>query len=141
VNTGTSTADYLTNAFGRPYAGAAAGQVRSAGPDGVANNADDIVFPPAPPTIVGTLTITLKTTQGQKTIVDPAGYRADLFYANNGVEASLSDTTAPFSFTNVPMGIHAVRIVKTTNPGSGSIVAQDTLFVRPGSSTAAELWF
>jgi prepilin-type N-terminal cleavage/methylation domain-containing protein len=141
VNTGTSSGDYLTDAFGRAYTGAATGQVRSAGPDGVVNNADDIVYPPAAPTIVGTLTITLKTTQGQKTIVDPAGYRADLYYASNGAQVSVSDAAAPFSFTNVPMGIHAVRIVKTSNPQAGSIVSEDTLFVRPGSSTAAELWF
>ena len=49
VNIGTSANDYLTDAFGRAYTGASSGQVRSAGPDGVAGNADDIVYPPAAP--------------------------------------------------------------------------------------------
>ena len=141
VNSGTSATDYLTDAFGRPYTGASAGQVRSAGPDGVPNNGDDIVYPPAAPVIAGSVTITLKTMQGQKVVVDPAGYRADLYYASNGAEASVSSPAAPFSFNGVPMGIHAVTIVKTSNPQSGTVVSQDTIFVRPGTTTAAELWF
>jgi hypothetical protein len=141
VNTGASANDYLTDAFGRPYTGASAGQVRSAGSDGVAGNADDIVYPPAVAPISGNVVVTVKTVTNRKTIVDPTGYRVELLYANSGVEATLSDTSAPFSFSNVPMGLHAVRVVKTTNPKAGSVVSQDTLTVRPGSTTAAELWF
>ena len=140
VNIGTSANDYLSDAFGHPYT-ASSGQVRSAGPDGVSGNADDIVYPPAAPTIRGTVTVTVKTIAGGKTLVDPVGYRVELFYANVGAEASLADAAAPYSFSNVPMGVHAVRVVKTTNPNAGSIVAQDTIVVRPSSTTAAELWF
>ena len=141
VNTGTSTNDYLTDGFGRDYTGAASGQVRSAGPDGVANNADDIVYPPAVAAITGSVTVTVKTIQGGKTIVDPAGYRVDLYYASNGVQTSVSDTTAPFTFDNVPMGLHAIQVVKTSNPQAGSIVGQDTIVVRAGSTAAVEIWF
>jgi general secretion pathway protein G len=141
VNIGTTANDYLTDAFGHPYTGASTGQVRSAGPDGVAGNGDDIVYPPAAPPIRGTVTATVKTITVGKTIVDPAGYRVDLFYANGGVESSLADTAAPFSFSNVPMGVHAIRVVKTVNPQAGAIVAQDTIVVRPSSTTAVELWF
>lgn len=141
VNTGTSATDYLTDAFGRNYTGASTGQVRSYGPDGVANNADDIVYPPAAPVVTGSLTVTVKWLQGQKVTVDPADYRVDVYYAVNGAETLVSDTTAPFTFANIPMGLHAVRVVKTTNPGAGSIVAQDTVVVRPNGTTAAELWF
>jgi type II secretory pathway pseudopilin PulG len=145
VNSGTSSTDYLTDAFGRLYTGASSGRIRSAGPDGVLNNADDIVYPPSIPVITGNVTITLKETSGNPSnpmiINDPPGYRADLYYANNGVEASVSDAAAPFSFNNVPMGLHAVRIVKTSNPQSGTVVSEDTIFVKPGSATAAELWF
>jgi hypothetical protein len=141
VNIGTTANDYLTDAFGRAYTGAASGQVRSAGPDGVFGNADDIVYPPAAAVIGGTVTATVKTIMSGKTLVDPVGYRVDLFYANGGVEASLADATAPFSFSNVPMGVHAIRVVKTVNPQAGTIVAQDTIVVRPSSTTAAELWF
>jgi len=64
---------------------------------------------------------------------DLAPTRVELFYANGGAEASLGDVTAPFSFSSVPMGVHAVRVVKTSNPGARSIVAQDTIVVRPSS--------
>jgi general secretion pathway protein G len=141
VNIGTTAGDYLTDAFGRAYTGASSGQVRSAGSDGVAGNADDIVYPPSAPTIAGTVTATVKTITSGKTIVDPAGYRVDLFYANGGVESSLADTAAPFSFSNVPMGVHAIRVVKTVNPQAGAVVAQDTIVVRPSNTTAVELWF
>ena len=141
VNTGVTANDYLTDAFGRPYSGATSGQVRSAGADGVPGNADDIVYPPGAASISGNVVVTVKTTTANKTVVDPTGYRVELFYASGGAEASLSDTAAPFSFSNVPMGVHAVRVVKTSNPNAGSIVSQDTITVRPTSTTAAELWF
>ena len=141
VNMGMTANDYLTDAFGRAYTGASSGQVRSAGPDGVAGTADDIVYPPAAPAIGGTVTASVKTITGGKTLVDPAGYRVDLFYANGGVETSLADTAAPFSFSNVPMGVHAIRVVKTVNPGAGTVAAQDTIVVRPSNTTAVELWF
>jgi prepilin-type N-terminal cleavage/methylation domain-containing protein len=141
VNTGTSATDYLTDAFGRAYTGASTGQVRSAGPDGVASNADDIVYPPSAPAVTGSLNVTVKTISGGKTVVDPNNYRVDVYYPNNGVETVVSDTTAPFTFANIPMGLHAVRVVKTNNPNQGSIVAQDTIVIRPGSTAAAELWF
>jgi hypothetical protein len=141
VNTGVTATDYLTDAFGRPYTGATTGQVRSAGPDGAANTTDDIVYPSSASSIGGNLVVTVKTIIGGKTVVDPVGYRVELLYASSGAETLLGDAAAPFSFSNVPMGIHAIRVVKTSNPNAGSIVSQDTITVRPGSTTAAELWF
>jgi prepilin-type N-terminal cleavage/methylation domain-containing protein len=141
VNTGESADDYLTDAFGRPYLGAASGQVRSAGPDGVANTADDIVFPPSPPIVSGNITVTVKTMQSSKVIVDPDGYAVVVFYPDNGAEDWVGDGDDPFTFANVPAGIHAVRVVKTANPKAGSIMVEDTIVVRPGSTTAIELWF
>jgi hypothetical protein len=67
--------------------------------------------------------------------------RVDLFYATGGVEPTLAETAVPFSFSNVPMAVHAIRVVKTVNPQAGSVVAQDTMVVRPSSTTAVELWF
>ena len=140
INSGTSANDYLTDAFGRAYT-LSAGQVRSAGPDGIANNTDDIVYPPSTPEANGDVLITLKTIQGNKTLTDPAGYRVDLYYASDGVEASLSDNAAPFSFSNVPMGPHAILVVKTSNPQAGSTVAEDTVVVRSNSTSALDMWF
>lgn len=39
------------------------------------------------------------------------------------------------------MGIHAIRVVKTANPNLGLVVAEDTIVIRQGSTTAVELWF
>jgi hypothetical protein len=102
----------------------------------VTGNADDIVYPPSAPVVRGNVVVTVKTIVSGQTLVDPAGYRAELLYANSGAEATLTDNAPPFSFSNVPMGIHAVRVVKTTNPNAGSIVSQDTITVRPGGRRA-----
>lgn len=139
VNTGTSASDYLTDAFGNAYTGASTGQVRSAGPDGVLNTSDDIVYPPAAPTISGTVNVTLKTLDSKgKTIVDPTGYSVELHYASNGAEAVLADANSPFTFTNVPIGVHAIRVLK--NAGN-AVVGQDTVVVHPGGTATAEIWF
>jgi general secretion pathway protein G len=140
INMGSSPNDYAFDGFGRPYTGASSGQVRSAGPDGVANTADDMVYPPAAPAMTGDVAVTIKTVTGNRTRVDSSGYRVELFYAVNGNEAEISDHNAPFTFANVPIGIHAVRVVKGNNPNSGSVVGQDTIVVRPGSTLAVELW-
>jgi general secretion pathway protein G len=140
INAGGSATDFLTDGFGRAYT-LSTGQVRSAGTDGVANNGDDIVYPPSAPDITGDVTVTVKNLVGTRTFVDPAGYRVDLYYPSNGAQASLTDSTPPFSFANVPQGPRALRVVKTSNPNAGAVVAEDTIVVRPGSSVAAELWF
>jgi prepilin-type N-terminal cleavage/methylation domain-containing protein len=120
INIGASPNDYLLDAFGRPYTGASTGQVRSAGADGVMNNADDIVYPPAPPVITGNVTVTVKTLDGSRTVVDPAGCRVELFHASNGSENTASDSSAPFTFTNVPMGLHAIRVTSCSVSGDGN---------------------
>ena len=99
------------------------------------------VLPPSAPTTTGNVTATVKTISGGKTVVDPAGYRIDLYYASSGAEQTVQSLTAPFSFANVPMGIHAIYVVKTVDPDAGTVVAQDTVVIRPGSTTAVELWF
>jgi prepilin-type N-terminal cleavage/methylation domain-containing protein len=164
VNIGTSQNDYLTDAFGRAYTGASSGQVRSAGADGVMNTADDMVYPPMAPLVAGNVTVTVKMLSGRRTVVDPSGCRVELFYASNGSENVVSDTSSPFTFTNVPMGVHAIRVTScsasssgsgsgnwpwwlllggggggTTSDGEGG--GQDTVVVHPGSTTAVELWF
>jgi hypothetical protein len=54
---------------------------------------------------------------------------------------SSATSASPFGLSNLPMGVHAIRVVKTVNPGAGTVAAQDTIVVRPSSTTAAELWF
>jgi general secretion pathway protein G len=58
INVGDTKDDVLTDAFGRPYGGITTGQIRSAGPDGVMDNDDDIVYPPTLPNIRGRVLVT-----------------------------------------------------------------------------------
>jgi hypothetical protein len=136
INAGTSGDDVLTDAFGRPYQGAAAGQVRSAGPDGLFDSADDIVYPPAPPSPGGRLMVTVKRMEAEDDgyTLDPAGYTVRLYYSSNGQEAFLDDPVAPFVFENVPQGIHAIVVLRMKN-NPPLPVAQDTIQVFGNGAT------
>jgi hypothetical protein len=136
VNTGASGGDVLTDAFGRPYRGAATGQVSSAGPDGFFDTADDIVYPPARPNPGGRLMVTVKRMAAEDSgyTLDPAGYTVRLHYVNNGQEAFLDDPVAPFVFENVPQGVHAVVVLRMKSDPPLA-VAQDTVQVFGNGAT------
>lgn len=136
VNAGASRDDLVTDAFGRPYRGASTGQVRSAGPDGLFDTADDILYPPAPPNPSGRLMVTVKRMAAEDSsfTLDPAGYTVRLYYSNGGREAFLDDPVAPFVFENVPQGIHAVVVLRMKN-NPPLAVAQDTVQVFGGGAT------
>lgn len=139
VNVGDSATDSLNDAFGRPYTGASSGQVQSAGADGIAGNSDDLVYPPSPAVITGTATVSVKTITGGKTINDPAGYDVRLYYSNDGAEAFLTDGAGPFIFTSVPMGLHAVQVIRRS---TGAVVSQETIAsAGGGQATLLTLWF
>ena len=143
INTGSSGDDALDDAFGRRYRGAATGQVRSAGPDGLFDTADDIVYPPAPPNPGGRLMVTVKrmAAEDNSYTLDPAGYTVRLFYSNNGQEAFLDDAVAPFVFENVPQGIHAIAVLRMKSDPPPA-VAQDTIQVPGnGATKLVELMF
>jgi len=136
VNAGASDEDLLSDAFGRPYRGAAAGQVRSAGPDGVFDTPDDIVYPPAPASPAGRLLVTVKRMSAEDAgyTLDPPGYTVRLYYSSNGQEAFLDDPVAPFVFENVPQGIHAIVVLRMKNDPPQAVV-QDTVQVFGGGAT------
>ena len=136
LNAGASGEDILNDAFGRPYRGAAAGQVRSAGPDGLFDTADDIVYPPAPANPGGRLMVTVKRMAAEDGgyTLDPPGYTVRLYYSNNGQEAFLDDPVAPFVFENVPQGIHALVVLRMKNIPPLAVV-QDTVQVFGGGAT------
>jgi prepilin-type N-terminal cleavage/methylation domain-containing protein len=143
INAGDSDADMLTDAFGRPYRGAAAGQVRSAGPDGLFDTGDDIVYPPAPPNPGGRLMVTVKRMAAEDAgyTLDPPGYTVRLYYANNGREAFLDDPVAPFVFENVPQGVHAIVVLRMKSDPPQAVV-QDTIQVfGNGATRLVELIF
>lgn len=136
VNTGGSPTDFLTDAFGRPYTGASTGQVRSAGQDGIFGNVDDIVYPGAAPGITGRVHVNVKTLLDKRTVNDPPGYVVDLYYSNGGVEAVVRDSTPPFRFDNVPMGVHAVQVIDPT----GGVATGETISLPRGGTRVVELW-
>lgn len=138
VNIGGSPTDYLTDAFGRPYTGASTGQVRSAGPDGVVGNLDDIVYPSAPPVVTGRVHVMIKQVVDKRIVNDPAGYVVDLYYSAGGTQSVVRDSSRPFRFDNVPMGLHAVQVVHTE--GGDQVAAGETISLRRGATALVELW-
>jgi type II secretory pathway pseudopilin PulG len=136
VNAGASSDDILNDAFGRPYRGAATGRVRSAGPDGQFDTADDVVYPPAAPNPGGRLMVTVKRVSAAdaSVTIDPEGYTVRLYYSDNGREAFLDDPVAPFVFENVPQGIHAIVVLRV-KPDPPLSVAQDTVQVSGNGAT------
>jgi prepilin-type N-terminal cleavage/methylation domain-containing protein len=136
INAGDSTADLLTDAFGRAYQGAETGRIRSAGPDGLFDTADDIVYPPARPNPGGRLMVTVKRMAAEDIsyTLDPPGYTVRLYYSNGGRQAFIDDDVAPFVFENVPQGVHALVVLRTkTDPPQP--VVQDTVQVFGNGAT------
>jgi hypothetical protein len=136
VNAGDSKDDMLVDAFGREYKGAATGHIRSAGPDGVFDTEDDIVYPPKAPVPFGRLMVTVKRMAAEDIsyTLDPPGYTVRLFYSNNGQEAFVDDAIAPFIFENVPQGVHAIVVLRMKKDPPQPVV-QDTIQVFGGGAT------
>ena len=140
INAGDSKDDILIDAFGRPYKGAPTGQVRSAGPDGVFDDEDDIVYPPNPPVVGGRVLVTIKRMAAEDIgyTLDPPGYQVRLYYSIDGKEAFLTDDIAPFIFDNIPQGVHAIAVVRLKKD---QIVVQDTIESYGGGTKLVELIF
>jgi len=137
---GETKEGFLRDGWGREYQTTPHGQVRSAGPDGVFDSEDDIVYPPEPPRLGSRVMVTVKReyAEGDGSTIDPAGYQVRLYYSNNGHEAFLSATKAPFAFDSVHPGVHAIAVVRTS---SGQVVAQDTIEVPANGTKLVELFF
>lgn len=156
INSGDSQSDYLLDGFGRAFRGARDGQVRSAGPDGIFSNADDLVYPPSSPVVTGRLMVTIKTKVNDEVIVNPPNVEVRLYYPNDGQPAVLADTVAPFVFENIPMGLRVVQVfssgpvpgaagttsLSVMNANAPALVAQEPV-VCPGSGRTklVEIWY
>ncbi len=140
INVGDTKDDYLNDAFGRPYR-SVYGQIRSAGPDGVFDNEDDIVYPPSPPVVTGRVMVTIKRMSAEDTsfTIDPPNYEVRLHFSNNGQPGMLADNMAPFIFENVPQGIHAIEVIRLKY---NQLVVADTIQTFGGGATKlVELFF
>jgi general secretion pathway protein G len=132
INTGDTKDDALIDAFGREYVQTNIGQVRSAGPNGILDDEDDLVYPPNPPRPFGRVMVVVKRLDAVGTgyTLDPTGYVVRLYYAQNGVEAFIDDAMAPFVFESVPQGVHAIAVLR----GGNVFVIQDTIQVFGGGT-------
>jgi len=140
VAVGETKEGFLLDGWGHAFQVFPSGQVRSAGPDGAYGNDDDVVYPPEPPKLGSRVMVTVKREDatGQGSTLDPVGYEVRLYYSNNGQEAFLTATKAPFAFENVHPGLHAIAVVRTSG---GLVVAQDTIEVPVNSTKLVELFF
>jgi hypothetical protein len=136
INVGDTKDDALVDAFGREYRGAATGHIRSAGPNGIFDDEDDILYPPKPPVPFGRLMVTVKRMAAEDIsyTLDPPGYTVRLYYSNNGVQAFVDDPIAPFVFENVPQGVHAIVVLRMKKDPPQPVV-QDTIQVFGGGAT------
>lgn len=137
---GATKEGFLLDGWGHQFQISPYGQVRSAGADGVYGNDDDLVYPPEPPKFGSRVMVTVKRedVEGKASTLDPVGYEVRLYYSNNGREAFLSASKAPFAFENVHPGLHAIAVVRASG---GLVVAQDTIEVSAGSTKLVELFF
>jgi hypothetical protein len=136
LNVGDSKDDILTDSFGHEYGGISVGQVRSAGPNGVFADDDDIFYPPKNPFPWGRVLVTVKRMAAEDIsyTLDPPGYTVRLYYSNNGAQAYLDASTPPFVFENVPQGIHAIVVLRMKKDPPQQVV-QDTIQTFGGGAT------
>jgi len=140
LTVGESRDDIGKDAWNNEFRLIGTGQVRSAGPDGVFDDEDDIVYPTEAPKLGGRVLASVKrlNADAEPPTTDPTGYEVRMYYATNGQEAFLTASVAPFTFENVYPGLHAIAVVRTA---SGQVVAQDTIEVPAGGSKLVELTF
>ncbi len=112
LNRGIDSDDWAIDGWGNIYDIGAVGygQVRSAGPNGEFDDDDDLVYPPLPVNPFGNLVVTIRGHGDGAIVSDPEGCGVILFYSEEGEEGEAVDETAPYSFTNVHRGVHAVYV-------------------------------
>lgn len=85
------------------------GQLRSAGPNGIRDDDDDVVYPPYPVDLYGSLVVTVRGHSGDAITNDPDGCVVTLQYADSGQASTVIDDAAPFSFEIVHRGLHEIE--------------------------------
>ena len=153
INTGFDANGYLNDPWGTPYAygNPGAGQIRSAGRDRAMGTADDIIYPPGPASIGGSLLVNLSVwhtdNPASQYILNPSvpGMTATVTfnYSNSGVQAgAVAGTPAvpPYVF-GIPVGFHAGFHAVTavcTIPPNPPVSGQAVVYV-PGNGQQAQL--
>ncbi len=143
TNQGRDAQDFQLDPWGNLYdiGVVGKGQIRSAGPDGIYESADDIVYPPHPVNIYGTLIVTVKGTSDSVVSIDPDTCSVTLHYSNDGTASSVVDDTVPYSFSDIHRGLHTLQVSCDRLDGSG--IASETAVVTVrgnGAQQAVELF-
>lgn len=109
---GRDASDFRLDPWGNEYdiGVVGAGQLRSAGPNGVRDDDDDVVYPPYPVDLYGSLVITVKGHSGDVIMNNPDGCVVTLQYAESGQASTVIDDVAPFSFETIHRGLHEIEV-------------------------------
>ncbi|MGB3400231.1 MAG: prepilin-type N-terminal cleavage/methylation domain-containing protein [Candidatus Deferrimicrobiaceae bacterium] len=156
INTGFDANGYLNDPWGIQYAygNPGAGQIRSAGKDRTMGTADDIIYPPNPATIGGSLLVNLSAWHTDNTasqyILNPQpaafpGMTATVTfnYSSNGIQtgANVGTPAGPPYVFGIPVGFHAGFHAVTavcTIPPDPPVTGQAVVYV-PGNGQQAQL--
>jgi len=136
VNAGRDADDYRTDPWGNAYdvGVAGVGQLRSAGPDGVYDTSDDILVPPNPVNIYGSVLVSISGVSDSVVTTNPDGCTVTLQYAADGIVSSVIDETVPYSFSDVHRGLHAIQVRCLRLDGAGETEQSTVLAVRGGGA-------
>jgi len=93
------------------------GQLRSAGPNGIYDDEDDVIYPPYQVDLYGSLVVTVKGHSGDVIMNDPDGCVVTLQYSESGLASTVIDDVAPFSFEVIHRGLHEIEAVCTAFAG------------------------
>lgn len=109
VNIGNDANDFALDPWGSPYdvGVVGPGQIRSAGPDGRFDDADDVIYPPNAVSPYGSVVVSVKGYGDGVIVNDPEGCNVTLYFSDEGTVGYVYDESTPFSFTDVHRGPHA----------------------------------
>lgn len=116
---GRDAADFRLDPWGNEYdiGQVGPGQLRSAGPNGIYDDDDDVVYPPYPVDLYGSLVVTVRGHSGDVVTIDPEGCVVALTFSNEGEADAVLDEIAPFSFEVVHRGLHEIEVACPTVSG------------------------
>jgi len=143
INTGFDAQGYLNDAWGTPYLypSPGAGQLTSYGPDRNPGGGDDIVYPPSPVDVRGSLLVNLHVWDSTETeyATNPSA-TVTFYYSNNGIEVPVTLGAPPYTFSGalIRSGLHAVWASCTPSAGASLVTGGAVVFV-PGNNQQAKL--
>lgn len=124
VGSGRDVDDFRLDPWGNEYdiGEVGAGQIRSAGPNGIYDDDDDVVYPPYPVDLYGSLVVTVRGHSGDSVTNDPGSCVVALVFSDEGEADAVLDEVGPYSFELVHRGLHEIEV--TCLAVSGELVTE-----------------